>query len=74
MGICGWGWITGNFPTLDKALPKDVAFSAISMSVGRSFVSPNFDRLDGREKWAIPVVRRRWRHDITPALRGPNAA
>ncbi len=54
LGICGWGWITGNFPALDKALPKDVVFSAISMSAGHAPVSPNFGRLAGRPKWAIP--------------------
>ncbi len=54
LGICGWGWITGNFPALDKALPKDLVFSAISMSVGNAPVSPNFGRLEGRAKWAIP--------------------
>ena len=54
LGICGWGWITQNFPALDQALPKDVAFSAISMSVGNAPVSPNFGRLAGRQKWAIP--------------------
>ena len=54
LGICGWGWITGNFPNLDKSLPKNVAFSAISMSLGRSFVSPNFKELNNREKWAVP--------------------
>ncbi|MFO1531386.1 MAG: hypothetical protein U1F77_17030 [Kiritimatiellia bacterium] len=41
LGICGWGWITGNFPALDKALDRDVVFSAISMSVGNAPVSPN---------------------------------
>ena len=54
LGICGWGWITGNFPALDKALPKDVVFSAISMSVGNSPVSTNFALLGDRRRWAIP--------------------
>ncbi|MFO1491801.1 MAG: malectin domain-containing carbohydrate-binding protein [Kiritimatiellia bacterium] len=54
LGICGWGWITGNFPALDKALDRDVVFSAISMSVGNAPVSPNFERLGDRPKWAIP--------------------
>ncbi|MCX6926723.1 MAG: malectin domain-containing carbohydrate-binding protein [Verrucomicrobia bacterium] len=54
LGICGWGWITGNFPTLDKVLPKDVVFSAISMSVGNAPVSENFGQLENRPKWAIP--------------------
>jgi hypothetical protein len=54
LGICGWGWITGNFPALDQALPKDVVFSAINMSVGNAPVSPNFATLGDRPKWAIP--------------------
>ena len=54
LGICGWGWTAGNFPSLDKALPKDIVFSAISMSTGHAPVSENFGRLEGRQKWAIP--------------------
>ena len=54
LGICGWGWTAGHFPTLDKELPKNVAFSAISMSTCHAPVSENFDRLQGRLKWAIP--------------------
>jgi hypothetical protein len=54
LGICGWGWTAGHFPTLDQALPKDIAFSAISMSTGHASVSENFARLEGRQKWAIP--------------------
>ncbi len=54
LGICGWGWITDNFPSLDQALPKHVIFSAISMSTGHAPVSENFARLEGRTKWAIP--------------------
>jgi hypothetical protein len=65
LAICGWGWITQNFPALDQALPKDVAFSAISMSVGNDPVSPNFGRLDGRQRWAIP-----WFED-DPGLSAP---
>ena len=65
LGICGWGWITQNFPALDKVLPKDVVFSAISMSVGNAPVSPNFGRLEGRQKWAIP-----WFED-DPGLSSP---
>ena len=65
LGICGWGWITNNFPTLDKALPKDVVFSAISMSVGNAPVSPNFGGLEERDKWAIP-----WFED-DPGLASP---
>lgn len=65
LGVCGWGWITQNFPALDIALPKEVAFSAISMSVGNDPVSPNFGRLHGRQKWAIP-----WFED-DPGLSSP---
>ena len=54
LGLCGWGWITQNFPALDQALPKEIVFSAISMSVGNAPVSPNFGRFEGRHKWAIP--------------------
>jgi hypothetical protein len=54
LGICGWGWITGNFPMLHKALSADVVFSAISMSTGHALVSPNFGALGDRAKWAIP--------------------
>ena len=67
MGICGWGWIANNFPVLDEAFADDVAFSCINMSVGKEFLSPNFDKVKGREKWAIP-----WFEDdpamITPQL------
>ncbi len=54
LGICGWGWITGNFPALDQALPKNIVFSAISMNLGSAPVSENFARLEGRTKWSIP--------------------
>jgi hypothetical protein len=65
LGICGWGWITQNFPALDTALPKEVAFSAINMSVGNDPISPNFGGLEGRQKWAIP-----WFED-DPGLSSP---
>ncbi|NQV36030.1 MAG: hypothetical protein HQ515_25290, partial [Phycisphaeraceae bacterium] len=54
LGISGWGWIASNFPRLDEAFPRDVAFSCISGSVGRDFLSDNFKQLDNRQKWAIP--------------------
>ncbi len=54
LGICGWGWITGNFLSLDQLLPKNVVFSAINMSVGKTPVSENFNQLKNRQKWAIP--------------------
>lgn len=54
LGICGWGWTAGHFPSLDKALPKDVFFSSINHNVGNAPVSPNFAELEGRLKFAIP--------------------
>ncbi len=54
LGVCGWGWTANHFPELDKALPKDVFFSAISMATGHAPLSPNFGRLENRQKWAIP--------------------
>jgi hypothetical protein len=54
LGICGWGWITGNFPVLDRVLPKNIVFSAINMSVGNAPVSENFGQITNRQKWAIP--------------------
>lgn len=54
LGICGWGWITGNFPALDQVLPKDIVFSAINMSVGNAPVSDNFGQITNRQRWAIP--------------------
>jgi hypothetical protein len=54
LAVCGWGWMTGNFPALDTALPKEVAFSAINATLGTTPVSPNFAKLKDRSKWAIP--------------------
>ena len=54
LGICGWGWIADNFVRLDQSFPKDVAFSCINISAGKGFVSPNFEKVSGREKWVIP--------------------
>jgi hypothetical protein len=54
LGISGWGWITSNFPALDRVLPADVAFSAINMSLGQTPVSANFAALGTRRTWAIP--------------------
>lgn len=62
LGICGWGWITGNFPMLDSVLPAKTVFSSINMSVGNDPVSPNYGKLNNRQKWAIP-----WLED-DPAL------
>lgn len=54
LGVCGWGWTAEHFPSLNKALPKDIAFSAINMSTGHSPVSANFGKLGDRSRWAIP--------------------
>lgn len=53
LGICGWGWIANNFPSLDKVLPGDMAFSCISGSLGRDFINPNYNKIQRDEKWAI---------------------
>lgn len=54
LGLCGWGWTAGHFPSFDKKFPKDVFFSAINHNVGNTPVSPNFKGLDERLKFAIP--------------------
>ena len=67
LAICGWGWITDNFRAIHQALPQDIAFSAINLSVGNAPVSTNFAQLAPRSRWAIP-----WFEDdpalITPQL------
>jgi hypothetical protein len=54
LGVCGWGWTAAHFPGLDKALPKELFFSAINASVGSVPVSENFGKLGNRPRWAIP--------------------
>ncbi len=54
IGLCGWGWTAEHFPSFDKAFSKDVFFSSISHNLGTTPVSPNFGKLDGRLKFAIP--------------------
>jgi len=59
------GWVLGpqdDRALLGKALPRDVAVSAINRQVGMSPVEPAFAEVTGREKWAIP-----WMED-DPAL------
>ena len=52
--ISGWGRLASHFAELDEIFPKDVIFSCINMSVGNDPVSPQFKKVEGREKWAIP--------------------
>ena len=54
LAVAGWGWTNEHFPSMDKSLPKDIAFSAINMSAGSSPVSANFGKLGTRSRWAIP--------------------
>ncbi|MCX5647708.1 MAG: malectin domain-containing carbohydrate-binding protein, partial [Planctomycetota bacterium] len=51
------GWVLG--PQDDRAkfdtfLPKDMPFSCINRSVGKTPVDSGFARVEGRPKWAIP--------------------
>ncbi|MHC4623823.1 MAG: hypothetical protein ACYS4W_07960 [Planctomycetota bacterium] len=51
------GWVLGppqDRARFDKVLPKDMPFSCINRNVGFEPVEPNFARLEGRPKWAIP--------------------
>ena len=62
------GWVLG--PQFDRAyldgkLPKDIALSCISRSVGHDPVEPAFADVTGRETWAIP-----WLED-DPAMTSP---
>jgi len=62
------GWVLGpqyDRALFDKALPKDVAVSCISRSVGHEPVEPGFADVEGRPKWAIP-----WLED-DPAQNSP---
>jgi hypothetical protein len=52
--VSGWGRLASHFAELDEIFPKDVVFSCINMSVGNDPVSPQFKKIEGREKWAIP--------------------
>lgn len=56
-GLATCGWVLGpqfDRAYLDKVLPKDVAMSCISRSVGHDPVEPGFADVKGRDKWAIP--------------------
>ncbi|MFQ6035789.1 MAG: hypothetical protein ACE5NM_08085, partial [Sedimentisphaerales bacterium] len=62
------GWVLGpprDRAQFDNALPKEMPFSCINRQVGFEPVEPNFARLEGRPKWAIP-----WLED-DPALISP---
>ena len=62
------GWVLGppsNRTLFDQALPKEVAASCINREVGKAPVDPNFARIEGRSKWAIP-----WLED-DPSLTSP---
>jgi hypothetical protein len=62
------GWVLG--PSQDrtlfaKALPAEVAVSELAPLTGKGPIDPNFARISGRAKWAIP-----WMED-DPALTSP---
>ncbi|MHC4572830.1 MAG: hypothetical protein ACYS76_01645 [Planctomycetota bacterium] len=51
------GWVLGppnDRAQFDRVLPKEMPFSCINRNVGFEPVEPNFARLEGRPKWAIP--------------------
>ena len=51
------GWVLGpkdDRSAFDRMLPKEIAVSAISRTVGHTPVDEAFGRVEGREKWAIP--------------------
>ena len=51
------GWVLGpndDRAAFDRLLPKEIAVSAISRTVGHTPVDEAFGRIEGREKWAIP--------------------
>jgi hypothetical protein len=51
------GWVLGppkDRAEFDRILPKNIPFSCINRNVGRDPVEPQFARIGGREKWAIP--------------------
>jgi hypothetical protein len=63
---CGWVLGPPSDRTLfDRVLPKDIALSCINREVGKAPLDPNFSRISGRSKWAIP-----WLED-DPALTSP---
>jgi hypothetical protein len=66
LATCGWVLGPPSWRTLfDEVLPKKVAASTINREVGKAPVDPNFARIEGRSKWAIP-----WLED-DPSLTSP---
>jgi hypothetical protein len=66
LATCGWVLGPPSRRTLfDEVLPKKVAASTINREVGKAPVDPNFARIEGRSKWAIP-----WLED-DPSLTSP---
>ena len=51
------GWVLGppkNRAQFDNVLPKEMPFSCINRQVGKAPVEPQFAKVKGRPKWAIP--------------------
>ena len=51
------GWVLGpahDRAAFDRDLPKDVPMSALSRVIGHGILDPAYERIAGREKWAIP--------------------
>jgi len=66
LATCGWVLgPPGDRSLFDRLLPKDIALSAINREVGKAPLDPEFGRIEGRPKWAIP-----WLED-DPALTSP---
>jgi len=67
-GLATCGWVLGppgRRTLFDEVLPKALAASCINREVGKAPVDPNFARIAGRSKWAIP-----WLED-DPSLTSP---
>ncbi len=66
LATCGWVLgPPGDRSLFDRILPKDIALSSINREVGKAPLDPEFGRISGRPKWAIP-----WLED-DPALTSP---
>jgi hypothetical protein len=68
MRLATCGWVLGprqDRALFDRALPKDIALSALNRKVGRASLDPAFGRIADRSKWAIP-----WLED-DPSLTAP---
>ncbi len=51
------GWVLGppkDRAEFDRILPKDIPFSCINRNLGHDPVEPQFEKIMGRDKWAIP--------------------